>query len=346
MPTVTSGYPTAGEFMEIEQELLPGMEEGDPSAKHFPDENHEGWYLEWSQMDNLNGKQQWRGINGEPPRVKPVGQNRYHAEPGVYGEYIPIDEKSLTTRGLGRAGTYGGPLMPTRDMIADAQKQLLNRRVTHKRWARWEMLVKGYYHSTSANGAIGYTTAYNQQLQAALVAWGTSASAKPLADLRAAQLRSRGTSASFGAGATGYLNRVTANKLLANTNQDDLAGKRLGNLATPLNLNDTNTILQGEGLPRMEVYDDGWIPEDTLTWIPWIPDDVVIIVGVRPNRVQPGGYMHTSNANNPGRAPGPYTIIDDNLDRGGVPREIKVHDGHNGGVVVRYPGMIIRLNVA
>jgi hypothetical protein len=344
MPTVTSGYPTAGEFMEIERDLIAGMEEGDPSATHFPDETHVGWYLEWTQEDNLNGKQQWRGINGEPPRVKPLGRNRYHAEPGVFGEAIPIDEKSMTTRSDLPVGP-GGRLMPTDDMIAEAQRQLLQRRVTHKRWARWEMMVKGYYQVTAANGAVVQTDAYNQQVQAALVAWGTSATAKPLADFRAAQLRGRGTSANFGAGANAYLNKVTANKMLANTNQDDLAGKRMGNLATPLNLDDMNTILQGEGLPRVQVYDDGWIPEDTRVWQPWIPDDTVIVVGTRPSRVQPGCYMMTSNANNPGRAPGPYTIVDDNRERGGVPPEILVHDGHNGGVVVRFPGMLLRLNV-
>lgn len=344
MPTATSGYPTAGEFMEIERELLPRMQANSPAFRHFPDEDRVGWYLEWTQADNLSGKQQWRGLNGEPPRVKLKGLNRYHAEPGVWGEYIPIDEKSLTTRTDVMVGP-GGRLMPTRDMIAECQAELLQRRATLKEWLIWEMMVNGYLKVKAADGAEVYTDAYNQQIQTAVVSWGTFATAKILVDFRAAQLRGRGTSANFGPGSNAYMNRVTANKMLSNTNQDDLAGKRMGNLATPLNLNDMNTILSGEGLPRVQVYDEGWIPDGGV-WTPWIPDDVVIIVGTRPNGVQPGGYMHTSNANNPNPAPGPYTIVDDNGERGAVPREIKVHDGHNGGVVLRYPGMLVRLNVA
>jgi hypothetical protein len=333
--------------MEIEQILLPRTNyAASPAAKIFPDEPHDSWYLEWEQMDSYSGMQQVRGINGEPPRVRPVGSNRYHAEPGVYGEYTDVDEKELTTRSGLMAGPYGRP-MPTRAMILARQEMLLSRRNRRKEWLEWQLLVYGYFQVLDVKGAVVHTDAYTQQVATAAVAWATVATATPLVDLRNIQLLSRGTSSSFGGSAVGYMNRVTANRLLANTNTADIHGKFVGNrLATPQTLSDFNTVLQGEGLPRLEVYDEGDAVTDGGAWTPYIPDGKVVIVGTRPGGMAPGAYLYTRNANNPGEAAAPYTAVDDNAERNEIPRKIKVHDGHNGGPILRFPGSIVVLNVA
>jgi hypothetical protein len=50
------------------------------------------------------------------------------------------------------------------------------------------------------------------------------------------------------------------------------------------------------------------------------------------------------NANNPGMAPGAYTKIVDNGSTD-VPRNIVVHEGHNGGPVLFYGTAIVVMTV-
>ncbi len=297
--------------------------------------------LEWEQEDDYTGLQQVRGLNGRPPRVQHVGAKRYVAEPGVYGEHMVVDEQEITKRRP--YGTLTDAPVNVTDLVAKRQDRLLARRYDRIEQLGWLLLTTGTFAVAAANGAILHTDTYTLQTYTAGVAWATSATAVPLKNFRDIQLLSRGKGVSFGANSRAIMNRVTFNRLVSNLNTNDLAGRRTSGLNSVLNLDEINRVLMGEGLPMIEIYDEGY-KDDTNTFIPYIADGKVLVVGIRTDGGQIGNYLMTRNANNPGSAPGAYQKIIDKGDDA-VPREIEVHDGHNGGAVLYFPSAMVVMNV-
>lgn len=333
-------YPTSAELREVEQSLIPRLTQDDPIFDLFPIVNVDSHRLIWEQKDNYIGLQQVRGLNGQPARVKRVGLNRYDMEPGTYGEFIELDEKELTIRR--RYGTFGQPVSIA-DLVREAQDQLLVRRVDRARWILWTLLGYGTFSVPAPNGAIIHTDSFPIQTFTASVPWATVATATPLANFRAIQLLGRGQSANFGAGALAFMNRTTFNRLVSNTNTTDIAGRRLGGLQTVLNLNEINAVLAGEGLPTIVIYDDGYL-DDNGDFQLYIPDGVVIVVGKRPQGQRVGEYRMTLNVNNPNGQSGAYTRVIDTINIR-IPRNVEVHDGHNGGPTIFFAGAVVKMLV-
>lgn len=332
----TFAYPSAAELRQVEQTKLPVLTQDDPIFAILPFENVEDDLLIWEQTDNFIGMQQVRGLNGAPARVQLVGANQYMMRPGYYGEFIAIDEATLTRRR--QFGTFGTAVRID-DLVMQAQDQLLTRRIDRVRYIGWTLVTTGTFSVANGRG-VTHTDTFNLQSFDASVSWATVATATPLADLRAMQLLSRGRSVDFGAGATLYVNRVTLNYALSNTNAADLGGKRTSGLANVMSLSEVNTVLTGEGLPNLAAYDEGYL-DDTGTFVPFIADLTGVLVGRRRSGAAIGNYRMTRNVNNPGMEPGAYTKVVDNVEDA-VPREIKVHDGHNGGPVLYHPSAIVK----
>jgi hypothetical protein len=166
--------------------------------------------------------------------------------------------------------------------------------------------------------------------------------------MRGVQLLSRGKGVSFGAAAKAFMNRTTANNMLANTNASDLGG-RLANIfstgaAVVPSIGVTNAILAGEDLPQIVVMDDGYVT-DAGSFVNYIANGKVVVVGARPGGAPIADMALTRNANNEGVAPGPYMFI---KDRTGdtVPPTIEVHSGWNGGPRLYYPSAIVNVDVS
>jgi hypothetical protein len=330
-------YPSSAALKEIEQVKLPVLTQADPIFSILPVVEEDAHILMWDQEDTWTGLQQLRGLGGAPGEVQRVGTGRYLVTPGIYGERTTIDEIELTA---GRAaGTFSQPININRLVMRD-QDRLLERRLNRIKQIGWALVTTGTY-SVSGPSGIVHTDSYTLQTHSGSD-WSTVATATPLTDFRAVQLKSRGKGVSFGADATAYMNRVTFNRMLSNTNANDLAGKRTSGLSTVLSLADVNVIHAGEGLPQIVVHDDGYV-NDGGTFVPWIADDVVTVIGRRTNGAPLGDYCMTRNANNPNAAPGSYTKVDDDPKR--VPRSLFVHDGHNGGPRVYFPSAIVVMSV-
>lgn len=338
MPTFT--FPTNIELMEVEQVKLPTLVQDDPILKLFPIVNKDSANVSWEQRDDYLGLQNIRGLNGEPPRVKRRGGKRYIYEPGVYGEFTRIDEVELTTRRP--YGAFNGPVSID-DLVMEAQDQLLNRRIDRIRYIIWTLLVTGTFSISNEQGQVLHTDTYTFQTYTAAVTWATVATATPLANFRAVKLLARGKSTSFGGGATAFMNQTTFNSMISNTNAADIAGRRTSGLNTVLNLDEVNKVLQGEDLPAIVIYDDGYL-DDTGTFQLFIPNNKVVVVGRRRNGAALGEYLMVRNANNPDLAAGPYMKV---VDKGEtqVPRQIDVHDGHNGGPAIYFPGAVVVMTV-
>jgi hypothetical protein len=332
-------YPTSAELRQVEQELVRPLVSQDPLlAKIFPIETSDDHLLAWEQLDNYIGLQQVRGLDGAFARVNRTGAKRYIAEPGIYGEYVNLNETELMRRRqLGTTNTT----MDVSDMVMSAQAQLLGRRYDRIRQIAWTLLATGTFSVASPTGAILHTDTYSVQTASAAVTWATVATATPIADFRTVQALGPSRGANFGAGASAFMNRATYNTLIGNTNSADLGGRRTAGLL-PINDREAlNRFLSADDLLGFQVYDEGYY-NDSNSFTRFIPNNKVIIVGVRQSGVRIGAYRMTRNINNPGFAPGAYTEVRQETE---PPKGWQVYDGHNGGPIIEFPGAVVVLTV-
>lgn len=332
-------YPTNQELQVVAQDKIHVLSMADPIFDYFPMVNVDSHVLSWEQRDNYTGLQQIRGLNGQPKRVNAIGGKRYTIEPGVYGEFGTIDEMALTTRRPW--GEFSGGINIS-DLVAEKQDQLLSRRIDLIRSILWILATTGTFTVANELAQTMYAGTYAIQTFTAGVPWATSATATPLANFRAIQLLSRGHSVAFDASSKVYMNRVTFNNLVTNSNNNDLAGRRVTGLLSPLNLEEINRIYAGEGLPQIVVHDDGYL-NTAGSFVPFIANAQAVLFGARPGNQVVGDYAMTRNANNPNLEPGPYMKVVDEPDE--VPRNIVVHDGHNGGPRIYFPSAIVKMSV-
>jgi hypothetical protein len=333
-------YPTQQELTAIAQEKMPRLTVDRLGFSVMPIAEKDHHLLAWEQLDNYLGLQQVRGMDGMPSRVRKVGAKRFAMEPGVYGEFIDIDEQELTSRR--RLGTWDGQIDIT-DMVMLAQDQLLQRRLDRIETIIWTLLSTGTFSVAGPTGNILHTDTYTTQTFVAGITWATTATAVPLANLRAVKLLGRGKGVRFGNGARAYMNQTTANDLFNNTNSADFGGRYSVLANTVRSLETANRILIGEDLPQIEIYDEGYL-DDAGTFQLFIPNNKVVVIGQRPAGQTVGEYRLTRNANNPGMSPGAYMKV---VDHGElvVPRRIDVHDGHNGGPILYFPSAIVIMTV-
>lgn len=331
-------YPTAVVLQQINQELAPRLAANRAIFDIIPMRDVDTHLLEWEQKDNYTGLQQVRGLNGQPSRVKQTGGRRYAMQPGVYGEFELIDEQQLTTRR--QWGTLAGSIDVT-DLVREKQDKLLQRRLDRIEQIGWTLVATGTF-SVTDGASIMHTDTFTLQTFSAGVPWATYATSTPLADFRSVQLKSRGYSVNFGSASKAYMNRTTANALLLNSNNADLYGRRTQGLGTYNSLPQVNSLLAGDDLPQLVIYDDGYW-SDAGVWTLFIPNNRIIVVGARKDNDPVGEYRFTRNANNPGFAPGPYMKVVDDPDQ--VPRSLQVHDGHSGGPVLYHPAAICVMTV-
>ena len=301
--------------------------------------------IQWEQQDNYFGLQQLRGLDGAPTVVKPVGSKSYSYTPGIYGEYMTVTETELTLR----AGSTSDDVpIQVGDLVLRRQDQLLVREADRVELIIWTLLTTGTFSIALPGGAIGFTDTFTLQTYTATPTWATVATAVPLLDFRAVQLLGAGKGVNFGGGAVAYMNRVTANSLLANTNAADLAGRRVSGGNTINTISDINRITLEQDTPSIVVYDEGYY-DNTNTFVRFIPNNKVVVVGRRGAGERIGEYLKTLNANNPNRAPGSYSFTIDRANGTNgekrVPPNIEVHQGHNGGPVIYYPGSIVVMTV-
>jgi len=339
----TYQYPQNEELQLIERELLPTLTMDDPIFQIMPLVDVDAAILSWEIPNNINGLQGLRGLNGQPGNVTALGGNRFTVRPGVYGEFMTIDEEEMTTRR--QYGSFATPVNVT-DLVMDRQTQLLQRRIDRIRYIGWTLIATGTFSVSNANSGITHTDTFDLQDYNAST-WSTVSTATPLSDFRAAKLLERGHGVSFGGQAKAYMSQGTFNFMTANTNAADIYGKRTSGLATPLGLSDINTVLLAENLPQIEIYEGGYL-DSSNTFQLFLPLNKVIIVGRRPGGQAIADYAMTRNANNPSMAPGPYSFITDRTSGPAktVPPTIEVHDGHNGAPRIYYPTAIIDMDVS
>lgn len=334
-------YPTAAELREIERTKTPVLTLSDPIFTHMPIRESDNFVLMWEQRDNFTGLQGLRGLDGQPAKVDAKGLKRFQMLPGVYGEFMAITEEELTLRR--NPGSWATPIN-IEPLVMERQDQLLNRRIDRIRQIGWNVFQGKF--TVSGNNGLVHADAYPVTKYTASVTWATRNTATPLQDFRNVQLFEEGQSGvSFGTNAKAYMNRRSFNDMVANLNTNDLAGRRTSGLNSVLTFDEINRVLMGEGLPQIVIHNDGYL-DDSGTWVHFIPNNRVVVVGYRTGGTT-AEYQMVRNATNPNLEPGAYTRVwDSALDDGGrPPRRIEVHDGHNGGPALFFPGDIVNMTI-
>jgi hypothetical protein len=333
-------FQTPTELREVENLKLPRLVNNSIIFRWFPLEYRRAFHLEWSQKDMYGGMTQIRSLNGRPPRVAPVGERSFLMKPGVYGEYMLVDEYEMTMRAVNRLAD--GPI-PLNDLVGQRQDQLLVRRLNRMEWLCWQLALYGQFIVQDVRGVIAHRDAYPVQNYVAPVVWSDRTNARPLDDLNQINLFGRGTGTDFGRRATLVINRITANHLSNNINPADLGGKKVGGGNTITTLPEVNTIFLGNDLPEVVVYDETYLDENN-NQVPYIPNGKGVVFGALNNGETIGNFRFVFNANNEGGEPGPYMKVIDKSEWT-VPAEVEVHDGWNGGPVIYYPGSIVTVDL-
>lgn len=343
MPTFA--YPTSAAITKIDPILMARALENDPLIGPnglFPVEYTDADMLVWDQRDSYAGLTQFRGLNGDPPRVKRLNNKRFKVEPGYYGEFLEVDEEEMTRRS--QPASFNLPIDVT-DLTTECHDHLMTRQTNRMRQVCASLLTSGAFTVLDKDGVVGWQDSYKIQIFTAAITWATRATATPVNDLRQIPILGRGQSTNFGAGAELWMTQVTFNNFIGNTNANDLRGERLDFGQTPKSVNDVNQILSANNLPKISIYEDGYL-DDAQSFHTFIPDNVVVYIGRRMNGSPLGKWRMTKNMAAP-NGKGVYAKV---VNRGMTedqppPPKIEVHRGFSGGPVIWFPGAIFIMNV-
>lgn len=328
----------------ILQDKLPVLTMDDPVFTDImPIDRIDASMVVWEQKDNWQGLLSPRGYDGGFGRVQREGVNQYKVQPGAYGDQKAISEEYMT---VGREiGTWGQGIDITRAQMED-QDHLLSLAIDRMRKIAWDLVLTGTYSVLGSTGAVLATDTFSIQSFTALTSWSDHANSTPLADMRSMKLKARGHAVRFDRRSKLYLNTAWVNHLLANTNVNDLGGKRAvnaGGQIQPLALSDVNKILADQDLPQIVEYDEGYL-DSTGTFQLFIPDGKGALVGARKTGEPVSKFWMTRNANNVAIGRGATELYTDFEFKKNPIRGI-TSLGFNGAPAIYFPSAIVGVNL-
>jgi len=336
-------YSNEATIRQVAADLLVSMTMDQWIFKLLPIRPHNRTKLRWRIKDNQGGLTALRGLGGEPSSVSRVGDSWFEATPGVFGEFMTLDENELMNRGGHIPFGYDVPIS-VQDMLAEDMETLMTRYVNRLMQMGWGLLLDGTQSISLSTGGIGYTAAYTQEVVTPATPFTTLATATPLQEGQKLQeTYGRGTSTVWDKRAIELMNSKTANLFLNNTNASDLGGKRVAGNNSTNSLQNVNSIFLDHNIPQIVVCDEGYLDDDG-EFVIGIPDNRSLVIGARPNGEMPGEFQMTKNVNNDNDAPGIYSFVKDHT-KGPtktVPPRIESHLGFNGGHVITRPTQIIK----
>ncbi len=354
-------YPSAAEMYAIAPDLLATGPDDYLGLSLFPDSMQKTFEVRWWQKDNAYGLMAMRGVDGKPLYVQRQGESQYVHKAGVYGEFTSITEGELLQR--------CDPLATDRvlnisDYVLDSSRLLLTRMKQRKEANTWTLLTTGTLSipvgpvsvTGGPTGPVVYTVTFPLQTFTCSIPWSNVSTATPIANIQTVQQKSVGHGSSFGPEATIYVNQVTANNLVNNVNSSDFGGRRNAFGATINNIQGVSNFFQGQGLPAVAIYDKGYqnqlvagpITNSVTQFTKYIPNNVGVLIGRRPNNDPLGRWHNTMCLNNPDNAPGPYNYVRDYGVGMNAPQEtparLEIHSGFNGDLAMEYPSGVCIIN--
>jgi hypothetical protein len=310
--------------------------------------------VQWDELDNERGMTAPHNMDADPKVGQRPGSNVKEYKPMYFKETDVIKESELL---MARAYATLGGVVDLGEIVARILKARMDKNRLRAEDLRWQALTGQI--SINENG-VKIEETFDVQVYNALVPWANSANSAPLKDLDALALMFRGTGATM-QGAKLYLNRKQLNRLLENTNANDIAGFRAENFRNlNFSLADLNKICVARGLPEIVEYDGGMYRDDGSYRI-FVPDDTGVVEGMRPMGEKAGDFcltptLHRTKNGMP--APGMFSFIEVNgqsnggqvgisaedLGRGKNPK-IEITGGLAGGPRLMFKRSIIKMNI-
>lgn len=351
---ITYKYPTNVALDMVTQEYIA------QTAKFLgeqlmPFEDTNTQVVQWDELDSERGMTAPHTMGTDPKIDTRPGSTLREFEPIPFKETDLVKENELLKA---RAyGTLGGVVNIT-DAISRIAKSRVDKNRIRVEWTRWQALLG---QLTILENGVRVNESFAVQTHDVAVPFSTVATAAPLKEFNAVMLKFRATGASA-QGAEAYMNQATANNLLENQNENDLKGFQNANFVhLPYSMEEMNKIQTARGLPKLVVYDEGYIDE-AGSFQNFIPNGKIIVVGKRPAGQAIGKWLMTPTLHrvkNGMPAPGMFEIIEVN----GMPStgsvtvnlqqlgqhknpKIEVTGGVYGGPVLYYPRSIVVMDVS
>lgn len=289
----------------------------------------------------LRGVQAARGVDGPTQPVAMPGLDQYASDPGYYGDHIRLGESVLVNK---RVPGDWLAFDSQGDMTARASTYLEQRQSDRFEKNIFDLLVQGYYEGLDAMGRRKVFDIYAINKVTAGTPFTTVATAAPLQFFRdTIATAEAGLSVNFRGGEM-IMNRATLNQTLANTNANDLGGRRFEMGQTTNSVDQLNEILLANDLPVVRLYDEGYYP-DTGAFQKFVPNGKVIVLGKRTDGEPIGEYVLTRAAQKGGK-PGWWTdVVDNTTGPLADPPHVLAKAGHNGGPKVYYPEAVLSITV-
>lgn len=348
MATTKGGftYPNNYELVELQARYMEQSLDSYLGLSLFPDRTTDKAEIVMHRPDFIGGVQGWRGLGKNMPTTD-IGYNPFGeyctVQPGYWGESTKLDEVMLTKAGDPSAC---GAAIDITEMTGDIARGMLQRRYARKELSVWQALIYGGYTAMSISNQIVGSFRYPINRSSVAIPWSNKEYSTPLKDLRCLLLKGRGSIANFGSCTRFYMNQVTANALMSNQNAMDIGKTAVSACCDYVGMDTINGQLAAQGLGQVAVYDNTYYDNKKQLQL-YIPDGKVVAIGCLPNGENIGRYFLTRNLLNCGTGQAvssPVMMIKDNCGTGDS-REIKIMDGHNGGVGLQYPEAVCTIDV-
>lgn len=304
------GLPTTEEATALIREWRP-----DPSVYRgreiLPERGRSALKLKYDRELRRGGMTFAHALDADPRLISRVGREKYEVEPAYFMEGFYLAHSDLLTiRQDNVLNERAG-----RDLVTEQFAALDQRLAVRQEWLIWSAL-KGAVSIVDENG-VSYTETWDVQTYDASAGggtlWTTTATADPIKDFGAVRKLARGKGFTF-QGARAYMNQTTADLLLSNAKLIGLLEKdnRAGLVVTAESALQYFSSIAGV-VPT--VYDEGYI-DDSNTWIPFIPDNRVVVVG-RTTMGEELGYLGSvpsaSNGGIDNPQPGKFAVVEDEV---------------------------------
>ncbi len=302
----------------------------DPLLKLFPLSYEDADIIQYDQWQDPYGLTALRGLDGPPPIVTLPGLRVYRVSPQYYGNKTQIRESQIVK--MREPGTANKPVEMD-ELMNYYMLYFSTQGGSRIRQTAADLLINGTFTNTTtdttnntSNGSIIHTyTIENYRTLAPAndvntgPSWVTDpTNAKPINDqLYWQNFLQLGTSTSFGNDSTllaqqAFLVTMMKTKQIQETYRDKYGSSITGPEGV-------NMLQQGFGLPKIEVYNEGYNPtladvqtQDLTNFVRFIGADNFIWMGKRKEGQQVGSMKFTRNANKVNSGKPGYPTVSEN----------------------------------
>lgn len=283
---LTFKFPTAVTLDTVIQEYVIDTSGFLGIGEIMPVEETETQKVQWDEMDAERGMTAPHLLGADPRIDLRPGSKLREYEPIPFKETDLVKEDEiLRARQL---GSLGG-VVSLNGIAARLAKARMDKTRIRQEWTVWQAL-RGHLVINENNVFIDET--FNVQQFTPLVPWSDTVNSTPLKDMLAEKLLFRGTGGT-GKGGKRYMNPITINWLLSNTNADDLKGYVDSNFRNvTFDLETLNSIMTRRGMPEIVEYEEGYNDRFGDFQL-FIEDGEYFTVGKRPMNQLVGKWFST-----------------------------------------------------